>query len=111
MTRRFLPVLGVCAALGIAMMGEPAVAAPFGAAAGLVDSGHNDLIHEAHWRGFRHCHRRYYGRVFCHGAAAYYARPYYARPYYRRYVAPRRYYHRRYYGGPRYGARRVYRRR
>ena len=110
MTRRFLPVLGVCAALGIAMMGEPAFAAPFGAAAGLIESGRSDLIHEAHWRGYRHCHRGYYGRVFCHGAAAY-VRPYYARPYYRRYVAPRRYYHRRYYGGPRYGARRVYRRR
>ena len=45
----------------------PASATPFSAASGLASAVPDDLVQDAHWRRYRHCHSVRRGRIWCHG--------------------------------------------
>ena len=53
--------------LALAAGAGPASATPFSAAAGLSGAASDNLVQDAHWRRYRHCHSRR-GRIRCHGA-------------------------------------------
>lgn len=74
---------------GVVGLSSAAGAAPAGLHG--VKSSAAQLVDKVHWRGYRHCHRRW-GYRRCHGAYRYY------RPGFSLYIGPRRHWRHRYWG-------------
>jgi hypothetical protein len=65
-------MVALALALSASLFGNAAVAAPISPSHNIgVTDKLTDLVH---YRGYRHCHRRY-GRRHCHGGYAYYGGP------------------------------------
>jgi hypothetical protein len=90
-------VFTIVAAMGFAgLMASPASAAPSGMDMLKGATTIDPSASKVHWRGYRHCHRRY-GRRRCHGGPRYYDN-YYGWPGISLYFGSRRGHHHRRHG-------------
>ncbi len=65
-------IAALALAFSASMFGHAAMAAPVSPTHGFATT--QKLTENVHYRGYRHCHRRY-GRRRCHGGYAYYGGP------------------------------------